>query len=78
LVAADEHGQLRRSWTNFSFAVAASSLVKSDFRRQERRPAPVVRRPAGARTVTLTNVPRLQDVNTTLKLLRNMGCRRRA
>lgn len=28
-----------------------------------------------AEPVTLTNVPRLQDVNTTLKLLRNMGAR---
>jgi UDP-N-acetylglucosamine 1-carboxyvinyltransferase len=29
-----------------------------------------------AEPVTLTNVPRLQDVSTTLKLLRNMGAGR--
>jgi UDP-N-acetylglucosamine 1-carboxyvinyltransferase len=47
--------------------------ARSHFRRQERRAARAVRRAADRRPVTLQNVPRLQDVATMLKLIRNMG-----
>jgi UDP-N-acetylglucosamine 1-carboxyvinyltransferase len=45
----------------------------TDFRRQKCGLAGAVRHLLTAEPVTLRNVPRLQDVNTMLKLIRNMG-----
>jgi UDP-N-acetylglucosamine 1-carboxyvinyltransferase len=47
--------------------------VSSNFRRQKCSPAGAVRLPVDRRAGHLRNVPRLQDVNTMLKLIRNMG-----
>jgi UDP-N-acetylglucosamine 1-carboxyvinyltransferase len=64
---------LELRWTNYSSRAAsfAGGTVISGAKNAAL--ARAVRRAADGRPVTLHNVPRLQDVSTMLKLMRNMG-----